>query len=53
MATKRITPNNYNEFWHIALWLEEIGQSVGLQRYNMENVTVENLHKNFIKLYIN
>ncbi|CAG9818274.1 unnamed protein product [Phaedon cochleariae] len=35
-----VTKENYREFWQAVLWLEEMGQTLGLQKYNMENVTL-------------
>lgn len=39
MKSERVVREKYNDYWHITLWIEEIGQSLGLQRYNMENVS--------------
>nr|XP_023021067.1 RNA helicase Mov10l1-like [Leptinotarsa decemlineata] len=46
-----ITLKNYGKFWHIVLWLEEMGQTLGLQRYNMENVTL-NLRGRNLELFV-
>ncbi|GJQ74697.1 hypothetical protein Trydic_g21548 [Trypoxylus dichotomus] len=34
------TPENYSDFFHFLLWLDEIGQKLMLERYNMSNVTM-------------
>lgn len=36
-----VTESNYQDFWDIILWLEEMKQGLGLQQYNMENVTIK------------
>ncbi|VEN40612.1 unnamed protein product [Callosobruchus maculatus] len=35
-----VTRENFKRFWHIVLWQEEIAQTISLQHYNMENVTL-------------
>ncbi|KAG5889286.1 hypothetical protein JTB14_007047 [Gonioctena quinquepunctata] len=47
-----VTFNNYQQFWHIILWLEEMGQTLGLQRYNMENVTLKLKERNMLELVV-
>lgn len=35
------TEENYRDFFHFVLWLDEMGAELMLQRYNMENVTMD------------
>nr|CAH7742468.1 unnamed protein product [Callosobruchus chinensis] len=43
-----VTCENYKTFWHIVLWQEEIAQTISLQHYNMENVTLQQAGKLFV-----
>ncbi|CAH1967597.1 unnamed protein product [Acanthoscelides obtectus] len=43
-----VTAKNYKKYWHIVLWMEEIAQTISLQQYNMENVTLRRLGNIFI-----
>lgn len=46
-----VTVSNYRMFWHVILWLEEVGQMLMLKRYNMENVTM-NLNSDELELEV-
>lgn len=52
MAPGHITAGNYGNFWHNVLWLEEIGQAIGLQRYNMEKVDLNLLENSHLELVV-
>ncbi|XP_056633790.1 putative helicase mov-10-B.1 isoform X2 [Diorhabda sublineata] len=52
MSPGHITKKNYNHFWHNVLWLEEIGQTIGLQRYNMEEVALNLLEDDRLELVV-
>ncbi|KAK4883503.1 hypothetical protein RN001_006822 [Aquatica leii] len=45
-----VTKDNYNDFFHIALWCDEMGAELMLQRYNMEQVTMKLLPNNILEL---
>ncbi|KAI4457865.1 dna2/nam7 helicase family [Holotrichia oblita] len=39
-GTQGPTPENYQDFFHFLLWLNEAGETLMLQRYNMSEVTM-------------
>ncbi|XP_076260441.1 putative helicase mov-10-B.1 isoform X1 [Rhynchophorus ferrugineus] len=47
-----VTINNYEEFFHILLWLEETCEIVGLSCYNMENVRLKHLESDMLQLLV-
>ncbi|KAF5282831.1 hypothetical protein FQA39_LY17481 [Lamprigera yunnana] len=47
-----VTEENYVHFFHIALWIDEIGAELMLQRYNMEDVHMKIVQKKFLELEV-
>ncbi|CAG9766696.1 unnamed protein product [Ceutorhynchus assimilis] len=47
-----VTLNNYVEFWHVLLWLEEMCTEIGLSCYNMENVNLAYVDGGCLKLEV-
>lgn len=47
-----VTPENYAEFFHILLWLEEMCVAVGLSCYNMENVKLRYKAGDVLELFV-
>ncbi|KAF5270326.1 hypothetical protein FQR65_LT05514 [Abscondita terminalis] len=45
-----VTRDNYSDFFHIALWADEMGTELMLRRYNMEQVTMKILKRNLLEL---
>ncbi|XP_072393876.1 putative helicase mov-10-B.1 [Diabrotica undecimpunctata] len=52
MEPGEVTRENFKKFWHNVLWIEEIGQTLGLQQYNMENVALNLLDNERLELYV-
>ncbi|XP_031333840.1 putative helicase mov-10-B.1 [Photinus pyralis] len=47
-----VTQHNYKDFFHIALWVDEKGAELMLQRYNMENVNITVIQKTLLELEV-
>ncbi|XP_050511315.1 putative helicase mov-10-B.1 isoform X2 [Diabrotica virgifera virgifera] len=52
MQPGEVTRENFKKFWHNVLWIEEIGQTLGIQQYNMENVSLDLLDNELLKLEV-
>lgn len=47
-----VTQHNYQDFFHIALWVDETAAELMLQRYNMENVNIQVIQKSLLELEV-
>ncbi|XP_050511316.1 putative helicase mov-10-B.1 [Diabrotica virgifera virgifera] len=52
MEPGEVTRDNFKNFWHNVLWIEEIGQTLGIQQYNMENVSLDLLDNELLQLEV-